>query len=199
MSVERQWNILVGATGSVASIKIPNIKPGINVKVVPTNAAHFFFKDLEVDAQVHTDAEEWDLWKQKTDPVLHIELRKWADIMVIAPLDANTLAKIASGLCDNLLTCVLRAWDTTKPVVVCPAMNTHMWTHPFTAKHLSVLEDDFRFKIVAPISKLLACGDTGVGGMAEPETIASKVFETLSEIKIQESVEKKLPEGIELN
>ncbi|CAO3630997.1 unnamed protein product [Cunninghamella blakesleeana] len=202
MSVERQWNILVGATGSVASIKIPNMvnelkkKPGVNVKVVPTKPGHFFFKDLKVDAEIHTDDEEWSLWKQKTDPVLHIELRKWADIMVIAPLDANTLAKIANGLCDNLLTCVLRAWDTSKPVVVCPAMNTHMWTHPFTEKHLSCLENDFKFTVVAPISKLLACGDTGVGGMAEPETIASRVFEVISEIRAGKDT---LPEELELN
>ncbi|KAI8099094.1 flavoprotein [Halteromyces radiatus] len=187
MSQDRQWNVLLGATGSVASIKLPmivdelNKKPGINVKVVPTAASYFFFKDAKVNATIHTDEEEWSMWKKKTDPVLHIELRKWADIMVIAPLDANTLAKIANGICDNLLTSILRAWDTNRPVLVCPAMNTNMWVHPFTSKHLSVLEDTFDFKIVAPISKTLACGDTGVGAMAEPETIAARVFELLVE------------------
>ncbi|ORZ18640.1 flavo protein [Absidia repens] len=205
MTPEKQWNILLGATGSVASIKLPQIvdelnkKPGFNVKVVPTSAAYFFFKDANVNARVHLDEEEWSLWKKKSDPVLHIELRKWADIMVIAPLDANTLAKIANGLCDNLLTSVLRAWDTSRPVMVCPAMNTNMWVHPFTGKHLAVLQDTFNFKVVAPISKTLACGDTGVGAMAEPETIASRVYDLLQDMeKAQKDEDNGPPDDIDL-
>lgn len=68
---------------------------------------------------MHTgDEEEWHSWQKKGDPVLHIELRKWADILIIAPLSANTLAKIAQGLCDNCLTSVVRAWDFSKPLLV---------------------------------------------------------------------------------
>ncbi|KAI8334753.1 flavoprotein [Chlamydoabsidia padenii] len=188
MATDRQWNILLGATGSVASIKVPQLVdelnkiPGANVKVVPTAAAYFFFKDEKVNARVHLDEEEWSTWKKKSDPILHIELRKWADIMVIAPLDANTLAKLANGLCDNLLTSIVRAWDTSRPVLVCPAMNTNMWVHPFTSKHLAVLKDTFNFKVMAPISKTLACGDTGVGAMAEPTTIATRVSDLLQEL-----------------
>ncbi len=96
--------------------------------------------------------------------------------MVIAPLDANTLAKIATGLCDNLLvniftlilnkvntfqTCILRAWDLKKRVFVCPAMNTMMWEHPFTANHLNILAETLGFKIIQPINKTLICGETG--------------------------------------
>ncbi|KAI8148961.1 flavoprotein [Fennellomyces sp. T-0311] len=182
-------NILVGATGSVASIKIPEIvdvlsqNPNFNVRVVPTKAAHFFFTQDQVNAEIFTDEQEWAIWKKKTDPVLHIELRNWADVMLIAPLDANTLAKIANGLCDNLLTCILRAWDISKPVIVCPAMNTNMWNHPFTAKHLGVLRDALGFKIIDPISKTLACGDTGIGAMEEPKNIAAKVESIINELK----------------
>ncbi|KAL1927790.1 hypothetical protein VTP01DRAFT_3611 [Rhizomucor pusillus] len=182
-----ELNILIGATGSVASIKIPELVklfkqiPNVNVKVVPTKAAHFFFTNDQVDAVVHTDDEEWALWKKKTDPILHIELRNWADVMLIAPLDANTLGKIANGLCDNLLTCVLRAWDPSKPVIVCPAMNTNMWNHPFTARHLGVLRELLRFHVIDPISKQLACGDTGVGAMAEPHMIVEKVMEMIKQ------------------
>ncbi|KAG0734411.1 hypothetical protein G6F57_015296 [Rhizopus arrhizus] len=122
-------NILIGATGSIATVKIPLI---VNILK---------------------------------------QLRNWADIMVIAPLDANTLGKIANGLCDNLLTCVLRAWNVTKPVVACPAMNTSMWTHPFTIRHLDVLTTILKFQIIQPISKKLACGDIGMGAMAEPQFI----------------------------
>ena len=71
--------------------------------------------------------------------MLHIELRRWADLLLIAPLDANTLAKLAAGLADNCLTCVWRAWDPARPVVLAPAMNTLMWQHPLTARRLRQL------------------------------------------------------------
>lgn len=64
------------------------------------------------------DEDEWHVWQNKGDPVLHIDLRKWADLLVIAPLSANSLAKMAQGLCDNCLTSVVRAWDFTKPLLV---------------------------------------------------------------------------------
>ncbi|KAL8537684.1 hypothetical protein ACS0TY_012718 [Phlomoides rotata] len=106
------------------------------------------------------------------DNVFHIELRKWADIMVIAPLSANTLAKIAGGLCDNLLTCIVRAWDYSKPLFIAPAMNTLMWDNPFTERHLVVL-DDLGMSLIPPVKKRLACGDYGNGAMAEPSLIYS--------------------------
>jgi phosphopantothenoylcysteine decarboxylase len=95
---------------------------------------------------------------------------------VIAPLSANTLAKMANGLCDNLLvcrlhhplliyilqTCVVRAWDFKKPLIVAPAMNTLMWDHPFTEKHLKELTS-LGVIVISPIEKLLACGDKGKG------------------------------------
>ena len=83
-----------------------------------------------------SDSDEWQGWKTRQDPVLHIELRKIAYCSIIAPLSANTMAKIANGLCDNLLTCVLRAWDFKNgvkgSVIVAPAMNTYMYEHPIT-------------------------------------------------------------------
>ncbi|KAI9101176.1 phosphopantothenoylcysteine decarboxylase-like protein [Phlyctochytrium arcticum] len=184
----RPRRILIGATGSVASIKIPNLvtslretyKDEIDIKIVSTqNALHFFKASAVSPVEVITDADEWKSWKRISDPVLHIELRNWADLVVIAPLDANTLAKLANGLCDNLLTCILRAWDVSKPAVICPAMNTHMWEHPFTTKHLQVLTDVLKYHVVPPISKTLACGDTGIGAMAEPAHIARAVHDIL--------------------
>src|SRR5436189_194001 len=81
-------------------------------------------------------------WR-RDDPVLHIELRRWADLFLIAPLDANTLAKLASGLADNCLTCVWRAWHPARPVVLAPAMNTLMWEHPLTRQHLRQLTGQY--------------------------------------------------------
>lgn len=130
-----------------------------------------------------------DIMWQKDDPILHIGLRKWADILVIAPLSANTLAKMATGQCDNLLTSIFRCWDRTKPVVVAPAMNTLMWEQFFTRTHLEVLRflcnaspvAESRIDncyVVDPIAKGLACGDVGVGAMAMIEDVVAKVQES---------------------
>src|SRR4051794_22358040 len=146
-------NVLLGVTGSVAAIRVPELYrqlrlAGHAVKVVATRAALYFFDPAALDAgAVVRDEDEWPgrdegrLW-QRDDPVLHIELRRWADLFAVAPLDANTLAKLANGLSDNCLTCVWRAWDTSRPVVLAPAMNTLMWQHPLTTRHLRQLAAD---------------------------------------------------------
>ncbi|TPX40454.1 hypothetical protein SeMB42_g05532 [Synchytrium endobioticum] len=187
----RPKHILIGATGSVASIKIPLLvrtlldlikhdEIGVDIRIVATERALHFFKIDECrPAEVLTDADEWKAWQRISDPVLHIDLRNWADLMVIAPLDANTLAKLANGLSDNFLTCILRAWEPSRPVIVCPAMNTFMWNHHFTAKHLRILTDELGYRVIPPTSKTLACGDTGIGAMASVEDIARIVMETL--------------------
>lgn len=126
-----------------------------------------------------SDADEWQNWREIKDPVLHIELRRWADIFVIAPLDANTLAKIANGICDNLLTCIARCWDMNRPFVVYPAMNTLMWEHPVTAKHIDAISS-FGIQVESPQSKLLACGDTGMGGMATVNHIVNTVVSLIT-------------------
>ena len=113
------------------------------------------------------------------DPILHIELRNWSDIFVIAPLDANTLGKLAYGICDNLVTCVARAWDIKhKPLVFCPAMNTLMWQHPCTERNINVLKD-YGYIEIPPVNKRLACGDEGVGGMAEVNDIIQKIIQLI--------------------
>ncbi|KAF9904297.1 hypothetical protein EC991_002848 [Linnemannia zychae] len=175
--------ILIGATGSVASVKIPIIVKTlveevghlVEIKVVATTAALHFFDPKDVLAEVLTDKDEWSAWTKMSDPVMHIDLRNWADMFIICPLDANTLAKLAAGLCDNLITCILRAWDESRSVIVCPAMNTNMWNHKFTAMHLATLTDVLGYRVIPPISKLLACGDLGVGAMAEYHTIVEEI------------------------
>jgi phosphopantothenoylcysteine decarboxylase len=195
-------NVLLGVTGSVAAVKTPALfdafsAAGHAVKVVATDAATYFFDSapLRAEQALILDADEWPgradgRRYERGDAVAHIELRKWADIFVVAPLDANTLAKLAVGLCDNCLTCVWRAWDASRPAVLAPAMNTLMWQHPFTRRHLRALAADAgaghipahladdallqqindrspTLRVVGPVTKTLACGDTGVGAMAE--------------------------------
>nr|XP_046208089.1 phosphopantothenoylcysteine decarboxylase isoform X1 [Oncorhynchus gorbuscha] len=178
--------VLVGVTGSVAALKVPLLVsqllelPGVDVRVVTTEHAKHFYNPADVAVRVYSDTHEWEvgyqteLWSQRSDPVLHIELRRWADLLVIAPLDANTLGKIASGICDNLLTCVVRAWDTSRPLLFCPAMNTAMWHHPITSRQVDILKE-FGYVEIPCITKELVCGDQGKGAMAEVSTIVDVV------------------------
>ncbi|KAE9453698.1 hypothetical protein RHGRI_035006 [Rhododendron griersonianum] len=176
----RKPHILLAASGSVAAIKFGNLCHSFSewaeVRAVATRASlHFIDRAaLPKDVILYTDEDEWSTWSKIGDSVLHIELRRWADIMVIAPLSANTLGKIAGGLCDNLLTCIVRAWDYTKPLFVAPAMNTFMWNNPFTERHLMLI-DELGITLIPPVPKRLACGDYGNGAMAEPSLIFSTV------------------------
>lgn len=107
---------------------------------------------------LYLDSDEWSKPWTRGAPILHIELRRWADLMLIAPLSANGLTSLSLGLSNNLLYSVARAWDTTglidKPrrgigknkIIVAPAMNTAMWNQPVTRRHLDVLEEDWNVK-----------------------------------------------------
>lgn len=178
------YRVLVGVTGSVAALKLPGLVsellhlPGVDVRVVTTENAKHFYNPSDVSVKIYTDKDEWELWTSRSDPVLHIELRRWADLLIIAPLDANTLGKIANGICDNLLTCVVRAWDTSRPLLFCPAMNTAMWLHPITGQQVSRLKE-FGYVEIPCISKKLVCGDEGKGAMAEVSTIVGLVRQYL--------------------
>ncbi|XP_047592511.1 phosphopantothenoylcysteine decarboxylase isoform X4 [Lutra lutra] len=111
--VKKQFHVLVGVTGSVAALKLPLLVsrlldiPGLEVAVVTTERAKHFYSPQDIPVPLYSDADEWEMWKCRSDPVLHIDLRRWADLMLVAPLDANTLGKVASGICDNLLGCLV--------------------------------------------------------------------------------------------
>lgn len=95
--------------------------------------------------------EEWKNWKRLGDSILHINLRDWADLALIAPLSAHTLSKISNGLCDDPLSSCLRAWDfghgcrQGKPIILAPAMNTAMWIHPLTTRQLDTIQGFWNF------------------------------------------------------
>jgi phosphopantothenoylcysteine decarboxylase len=201
-------NVLLGVTGSVAAVKTPELvaaldAAGHRVKIVATGPSLYFFNAKPFEKRIILDSDEWPgAQYRRGDPVVHIELRKWADALAIAPLDANTLAKLANGLADNALTCVWRAWDLTRPVVLAPAMNTLMWRHPLTRRHLRSLAELYgiatnvasdedallvaintsnaKLTFASPVEKPLACGDTGVGAMAEVTAIVEHVSGLLS-------------------
>lgn len=163
--------ILLAVTGSIAAYKAILlvrllVKAGAEVKVVLTPAAKEFVSPLTLATlsknPVVTELANNDSWSN------HVMLGRWADVMVVAPLSCNTLAKMANGLCDNML---LATWlSATCPVVVAPAMDEDMWHHPATQENLKKLES-FGNRIIPVEKGELASGLYGDGRMAEPEAI----------------------------
>jgi len=163
--------ILLGITGSIAAYKAillvrSLVKEGAEVKVIMTPAAKDFVSPLVLSTlsknQVSTGLSENDAWSN------HVMLGRWADVMLIAPLSCNTLAKMANGQCDNLLLAVYLS--ATCPVVIAPAMDEDMWHHPSTKKNLALIKE-YGNIIVDVETGELASGLYGPGRMAEPENI----------------------------
>jgi phosphopantothenoylcysteine decarboxylase len=139
--------------------------------------------------------DEWKGWNKLGDPVLHIDLRDWADILLIAPISAHTLAKLSNGLCDDTLSCVVRAWDfghgmrPGKPLLLAPAMNTAMYQHPLTQPQLKTIQGFWNttknplngIVSIEPQEKKLACGEIGNGALASVDNIVSAVTRILAE------------------
>ncbi len=165
--------ILLGITGSIAAYKSAVlvrllVKQGAEVKVIMTTAAKDFVTPLSLSTlsknDVLADITDNDTWAN------HVMLGRWADVMLIAPLSCNTLAKMANGLCDNLLMAVYLS--ATCPVVVAPAMDEDMWHHNSTKENLKKITS-FNNQIIPVEKGELASGLVGEGRMAEPENIVN--------------------------
>lgn len=163
--------ILLGITGSIAAYKAiylvrQFVKAGAEVKVVLTPSACDFVSKLTLSTlsknPVLVDMFDEQSWAN------HVMLGRWADLMIVAPLSCNTLAKMANGQCDNLLLAIYLS--ATCPVIVAPAMDDDMWHHPSTKLNLEKL-NTYGNKIIPVEKGELASGLTGDGRMAEPETI----------------------------
>lgn len=175
--------ILLGITGSIAAYKSillvrQLVKSGAEVKIILTPSAKDFVSPLTLSTisrnAVHIELFEEDSWAN------HVMLGRWADIMIIAPLTCNTLAKMATGLCDNLL--LATYLSATCPVVVAPAMDADMWQHPTTKENLHKLAS-FGNMIIPVDNGELASGLFGEGRMAEPENIIKFVEGVFSGVR----------------
>jgi phosphopantothenoylcysteine decarboxylase/phosphopantothenate--cysteine ligase len=163
--------IIIGVTGSIAAYKIATlvrllVKEKAEVKVIMTHSASLFITPLTLSTlsknEVVLDLVSEQNWNN------HVELGLWADLLLIAPASANTLAKMAHGICDNML---LATYLSAKcPVMVAPAMDLDMWAHPSTKRNLAILESD-KVSIIPVGNGELASGLSGDGRMAEPEDI----------------------------
>jgi len=174
--------ILIGVTGSIAAYKAAFlvrhfIKEGAEVKVVMTESAKDFITPLTLSTLSKKAVNlsffdiESGVWTS------HIDLGNWADLFIIAPATANTIAKMALGICDNLL--LATYLSATCPILVVPAMDLNMYKHPATAKNIELLQSR-KCIIIPAITGELASGLIGEGKMAEPQDIFEKALKILS-------------------
>ncbi|WP_066804883.1 bifunctional phosphopantothenoylcysteine decarboxylase/phosphopantothenate--cysteine ligase CoaBC [Moraxella oblonga] len=171
-------NILLALTGGIACYKSAIlarllIKAGHSVRVMMTDGACQFITPLTLQALTGNEVHTKLLDEQAERGMGHIQLAKWADLVVVAPASANTIGKLANGLADNLVTTVIVA--TTAPVWVYPAMNQAMWGNAIVQDNLNKLAQ-FGFNIISPDSGEQACGDVGMGRLPEPEAICEQIL-----------------------
>jgi len=168
--------ILLGVTGGIAAYKACElvslaVKAGHEVRVCMSSNAERFVGAVSLEAlsgqPVLTDTFDG----ATSGAIDHIEWAKWADSVCVAPLTANVLGKLACGIADDALTTVLMAIPRGTPILLAPAMNTEMWFNPVVQRNIQWLKDLERYEIVSPVTKRLACGDHGPGGLADPSEL----------------------------
>jgi len=175
-------SVLLIITGSIAAYKSLELirrlrEAGLVVRCILTKAGAQFVTPLAVSA-LSENAVYGDLWSLKDESEMgHIRLSREADLVVVAPASADIIAKIAHGLADDLASAILLA--SNKPIIIAPAMNTQMWKNPATKRNIKQLQAD-GVKIIEPASGTLACGEIGVGKMAEAAVIAQEILSFFS-------------------
>jgi phosphopantothenoylcysteine decarboxylase / phosphopantothenate---cysteine ligase len=173
--------ILLGVTGGIAAYKSPDIvrrliERGAEVQVVMTAGAREFVQPLTFQAVSGREVRS-DLWDENAERAMsHIELARWADLVLVAPATADFLAHLAHGMADNLLSTLCLA--TAAPLAVAPAMNRLMWSNPATQANVATLRAR-GVHVFGPDSGSQACGETGEGRMMEPADIAASAFAVL--------------------
>lgn len=169
--------IVVGVSGGIAAYKACDLvsklsKKDYEVKVILTKHAEKFVSKLTFEALCHNYVET-DLFDESNeDPIAHITLAKWADLMIIVPATANIIAKVTHGISDDLLSTTFLACNKHK--MICPAMNTQMYENPITQNNIQACKD-LGYQILDPVVGHLACNDTGRGKMIEPADIVEAI------------------------
>ncbi|MCX6827391.1 MAG: bifunctional phosphopantothenoylcysteine decarboxylase/phosphopantothenate--cysteine ligase CoaBC, partial [candidate division Zixibacteria bacterium] len=165
--------IMVGLTGGIAAYKMPHLirllkKDAADVRAIMTPAATKFITELTIETISQNPVAMEMFPKDRYVGTHHIDMAEWPDLFIIAPATADFIAKIAAGICDSLLTTVICA--TRKPVIIAPAMNSHMYLNPITQKNIHYLKS-LGYIFIDPGEGELACHTVGVGRLPEPEEI----------------------------
>lgn len=171
--------VLIGVSGGIAAYKVCEVvsalaKAGVEVRAILTDAAQEFVTPLTFATLCRQAAfTDQDFWEASHGRPLHIQLAEWASVFAIAPLTANSLAKLAGGFADNLLTNTVLASQC--PILLVPAMNTDMWEQPAVQRNWREILTDRRYHAISPGAGLLACDRVGAGRMAEPSEIVAHI------------------------
>lgn len=186
-------NILLAITGGISAYKSAVlarllIKAGCTVRVMMTDGACEFITPLTLQALTGNEVHTKLLDDEAERGMGHIELAKWADMVVIAPASANTIGRLAGGLADNLVTTVALA--TTAPIVIVPAMNQAMYAHAIVQDNLTKLTR-FGYTVLTPDSGEQACGDVGAGRLPEPDDLCERILTLLAKSQTPQSLRGK--------
>ncbi|AND79327.1 phosphopantothenoylcysteine decarboxylase [Streptococcus pantholopis] len=177
--------ITLAVSGSISAYKAADLsnrltKLGYDVHVLMTQAATAFITPLTLQVlsknPVHVDL----MQEEDAKRINHIELAKQTDLFILAPASANTIAHLAHGFADNMVTAVALALAEDRPKLLAPAMNTKMYDNPITQANLQILKEN-GYDEIEPRSSVLACGDTGRGALAELDIIVKKIEEKVYE------------------
>ena len=174
-------NILLAVTGSISAYKAADItsqltKLGHQVKVLMTPAATAFITPLTLQVLSKNPVGLDVMIEEDPQRIEHIDIGKETDLFLVAPASANTIAKLAMGLADNMVTSTALALPQETKKILAPAMNTKMLEHPATQRNLKLLQD-YGYQIIQPRHATLACGDQGSGALATVESIVKAVKE----------------------
>ena len=177
-------NILLAVTGSISAYKAADItsqltKLGHQLKVIMTPAATAFITPLTLQVLSKNPVGLDVMIEEDPQRIEHIDIGKETDLFLVAPASANTIAKLAMGLADNMVTSTALALPQETKKILAPAMNTKMLEHPATQRNLKLLQD-YGYQIIQPRHATLACGDQGAGALASIETILTTIQESLS-------------------
>jgi len=177
----KKKNIILGVTASIAIYKACEIIRDLKdeeftVTVVMTAEAEELIKPIVFQTLSGNHVYRGLFDEPDARQIEHISLAEKADLVLIAPATANIIAKFASGICDDLLTCVVCA--AKAPVLVCPAMNENMYKNKITQENIKKLKS-LGYRFVEPVKGRLACGKVGIGCLAEVETIVKEVKKSL--------------------
>ena len=162
--------IICGGISAYKSVELIRLfkKKGAHVKTILTKSANKFVTQLSV-ASLSQEKVYSDLFNHENESEMdHISLSRWADLILIAPVTANTISKLSYGMSDDLASTVVLA--SNKQIFLAPAMNVRMWEHPANKENLDKLKD-FGYQIIGPEIGDMACGEYGEGKMTEPENI----------------------------
>ncbi len=175
-------NIVLGVSGSIAAHKAIDLasllaKSDCSVNVILTADAEEFVRPLPFETLTRRPVIR-SLYDRSESPVLHVNIADEADLLLIAPATANTIAKLACGIADDPLSCTALALKPDAPILVAPAMNGKMWNHPATQSNVSILRDR-GVEFIGPDEGMLSCGYEGVGRFWPIEGILDRALQIL--------------------